>query len=55
MIGTRSGVLNRSTSIIKFGWSHIGTSKKASLVYRIGFQFNKKSRHIDFGRGYRLW
>ena len=55
MIGVRSGILNRKTNVIKFGWSHTGTSKKANLVYRIGFKFNNKARHIDFGRGYRLW
>ena len=55
MIGTRSGILNRRSNIIKFGWSHVGTRQKAHLVYRIGFNFRKKPRHIDYGRGYRLW
>jgi len=55
MIGTRSGILNKKTNVVKFGWSHVGTKKQASLTYRIGFKFNSKPRHIDFGKGYRLW
>lgn len=55
MIGRRSGILNRSTNLLKFGWSHVGTQKRANLVYRVGWKWNNRSRHIDYGRGYRLW
>ena len=55
MIGRRSGILNRSTNLIKFGWSHVGTQKRGNLVYRVGWKWNNRSRHIDYGRGYRLW
>jgi len=52
---TGSGILNQRNNIVKIGWSHVGTKKEAYGVFRIGWKWNGKDKHIDLFKGGRWW